>query len=54
MSGGRLPIRIVFGNLEGAVRKGRGVGRRKSEPIASRATSGRLTSEGPENGGVKG
>ena len=24
MSGGRLPKRIVFGNLEGAVRKGRG------------------------------
>ena len=29
MSGGRLPKRIVFGNLEGAVRRGRG-GRRKS------------------------
>ena len=25
MSGGRLPKRIVFGNLEGAVRRGRGV-----------------------------
>ena len=24
MSGGRLPKRIMFGNLEGAVRKGRG------------------------------
>ena len=24
MSGGRLPMRIVFGNLEGAVRRGRG------------------------------
>ena len=24
MSGGRLPNRIVFGNLEGAVRRGRG------------------------------
>ncbi|CAN0212882.1 unnamed protein product [Ascophyllum nodosum] len=24
MSGGRLPKRIVFGNLEGAVRRGRG------------------------------
>ena len=24
MSGGRLPRRIVFGNLEGAVRRGRG------------------------------
>ena len=28
MSGGRLPKRIVFGNLEGAVRRGRG-GREK-------------------------
>ena len=35
MSGGRLLKRIVFGNLEGAVR-------RKSGPIASRATFGRL------------
>ena len=25
MSGGRLPKRIVFGNLEGAVRRGRGL-----------------------------
>ena len=25
MSGGRLPMRIVFGNLEGVVRRGRGV-----------------------------
>ena len=24
MSGGRLPKQVVFGNLEGAVRKGRG------------------------------
>ena len=24
MSGGRLPKRVVFGNLEGAVRRGRG------------------------------
>ena len=54
MSGGRLPKRIVFGNLEGAVRRGRGVGRRKSGPIASRATSGRLASGGLENDGVKG
>ena len=43
MSGGRLPKRIVFGNLEGAVRKGRGGKEKiKSGPIASRATSGRL------------
>ena len=41
MSGGRLPKRVVFGNFEGAVRRGRG-GRRKSGPIAYRATSGRL------------
>ena len=24
MSGGRLPKRVIFGNLEGAVRRGRG------------------------------
>ena len=41
MSGGRLPKRIIFGNLEGAVGED-GVGRRKRGPIASRATSGRL------------
>ena len=41
MSVGRLPKRIVFGNLEGAVQRG-WVGRRKSGPIAYRATSGRL------------
>ena len=29
MSGGRLPKRIVFGNLEGAVRRGRGGGKEK-------------------------
>ena len=36
-----LPKRIVLGNHEGAVRRGR-VGRRKCGPIAYRATSGRL------------
>ena len=41
MSGGRLPKPIVFGNLEGADGED-GVGRRKSEPIAFRVTSGRL------------
>ena len=30
MSGGRLPKRILFGNLEGAVRRGRG-GKEKGE-----------------------
>ena len=30
MSGGRLPKRIMFGNLEGAVRRGRG-GKEKEE-----------------------
>ena len=40
MSGGRLPKRIMFGNLEGAVRNG--VGRRKNGPTVYRATSGRL------------
>ena len=38
MSGGRLPKRIMFGNLEGAERRGR-VGRRKSGPTVYRATS---------------
>ena len=46
MSCGRLPKRIVLENLEGVVRIGRGVGRRKSGPIASRATSGRLARRG--------
>ena len=41
MSGGRVPKRIVFGNLEGAVGED-GLGRRKRGPIAYRATSGRL------------
>ena len=41
MSGGRLPKRIVFGSLEGAVRRGCG-GKEKSGPIAYRATFGRL------------
>ena len=40
MSGGRLPRRIVFGNREGAVRRGRG-GKAMSGPIAYRAKSGR-------------
>ena len=45
MSGGRLPRRIVFGNLK--VQCGEdGVGRRNSGPIAYRATSGRLASRG--------
>ena len=43
MSGGRLPKRIMFGNLEGAVRVENGVGRRKNGPTVYRATSGRLT-----------
>ena len=41
MSAGRLPKRIVFGNLEGAVRRGR-VGKEESGPIAYRAASGCL------------
>ena len=38
MSGGRLPKRIMFGHLEGAVR----MGRRKSGPTVYRMSSGRL------------
>ena len=42
MSGGRLPKRIMFGNLEGAVRRGRGGKEKESGPTVYRATSGRL------------
>ena len=42
MSGGRLPKRVVFGNLEGAVSRGRGGKEKEWTEIASRATSGRL------------
>ena len=42
MSGGRLPKRIVFENIEGAVRKGR-CGKEKSGPLAYKVTSGTLT-----------
>ena len=42
MSDGLSPKRIVFGNLEGAVRRGQ-IGRRKSESIARKATHGHLT-----------
>ena len=45
MSGRRLPKRIVFGNLEGAVRRGRG-GKEKEWTTASRATSERLAYRG--------
>ena len=41
MSGGRLPKLIVFGNLEGAVRRGWD-GKDNSGPIVYRATSGCL------------
>ena len=41
MSGGLLPKCIVFGNLEGSMRKD-GVGRRNSGSIAYRAASGPL------------
>ena len=42
MSGGRLPKkRIVFGNLEGAVRRGRD-GKEKERTDANRMTSGRF------------
>ena len=45
MSGGRLPKRIMFGNINFTLTvqwRRYGVGRRKSGPIAYRATSGRL------------
>ena len=41
MSGERLPMRIVFGNLEGAVRRGRG-GNEKEWTDCVQSTSGRL------------
>ena len=40
MSGGRLPKRVMFENLEGAVRREDGVGRRKNGPTAYRVTFG--------------
>ena len=45
MSGGRLPKRIVFGNLEGAVRRGRGGKENK-------ALVGEVGGEGVWGGGV--
>ena len=44
MSDGRLRKRIMFGNLEGAVRRGRGG--KESGPVLYRATSGRLAYRG--------
>ena len=41
MSGGRLPKRIVFGNLEGAVQRGRG-GKEKAEDWKATALDQRL------------
>ena len=57
MSGGRLPKRIVFGNLEGAVRKGRGgegerVDRLRPERHPGVRHSGGLESDGFKGGGV--
>ena len=45
MSGGRLPKRIVFGNLEGAVRRGRG-GKEKQRTDCVVWHSGGLESDG--------
>ena len=42
MSGGRLPKRIMFGNLEGAVRRGRGGKEKEWTDCLQSATSGRL------------
>ena len=42
MSGGRLPKRIVFGNINMVQCGENGVGRRMNGPVAHRATSGRL------------
>ena len=53
MSGGRLPKRIVVGNLEGAVRRGRGR-KEKSGPIAYKRHPGVSYSGGLESDGVKG
>ena len=46
MSGGRLPKRIVFGNLEGAVRRGRGGKEKERHPGVWH--SGGLESDGFE------
>ena len=55
MSDGRLPKRIVFGKTLRVQSGEDGVGRRKSGPIAYRATFGRLAYRGRlESDGVKG
>ena len=54
MSGGRLPKRIVFGNLEGAIRRGRG---RKEKEYTDCVQSGIRAfgiAGGLESDGVKG
>ena len=55
MSGGRLPKRIVSGNLEGAVRRGRG-GKEKewTDCVQSDIRPGVWHNRGMESDGVKG
>ena len=55
MSGGRLPKQIMFGNLEGAVRRGRG-GKEKewTDCVRTERHPGVWHNGGLENDGVKG
>ena len=53
MGGGRLPKRIMFGNLEGAVRRGRGEKEKESGPTVERHP-GVWHNGGLENDGIKG
>ena len=54
MSGGRLPNRIMFGNLEGAVRTGRGGKEKRVDRLCTERHPGVWHNRGLENDGVKG
>ena len=55
MSGGRLPRRIVFETLEGAVRRGRsGKEKERTDCVQSDIRAFGIAGEGLESDGVKG
>ena len=53
MSGGRLPKRIMFGNLEGAVRRERGGKEKIVDRLRTERHTGAWHNGGLENDGVK-
>ena len=53
MSGGLLPKRIVIGNLEGAVRRGRGVKEKRVDRLRTERHPGVWHNGGLESDGVK-